>query len=272
MHQVCIEGRPFKGRGIILFPEPITDKRVYRAIGDSLLAEIDCMLAGVTHNPCAVGFGNTHNAPQAYDNPTPDDAWIQEAVERAKATVLQEAHEIRANRERQRDRNPSAHNGNENDKGKRNGAGAGGIEGENITEFIRNCDAIAEMVKQGWLTQGIGSEYKWHQASSNRSCEVVIDTSDDEDGGTIKIFSGTMTDASPGHKTPVQAHRFYLYNLTGLDLHKDRDKPKCREYLFSIGYGTDPNGSKAYTPPRHKPLSKSKRRLNRDKQLYGRKR
>ena len=94
------EGRPFKGRGIILFPEPITDKRVYRAIGDSLLAEIDCMLAGVTHNPCAVGFGNTHNAPQAYDNPTPDDAWIQEAVERAKATVLQEAHEIRANREK----------------------------------------------------------------------------------------------------------------------------------------------------------------------------
>ena len=264
------EGRPFKGRGIILFPEPITDKRVYRAIGDSLLAEIDCMLAGVTHNPCAVGFGNTHNAPQAYDNPTPDDAWIQEAVERAKATVLQEAHEIRANRERQRDRNPSAHNGN--DKGKRNGAGAGGIEGENITEFIRNCDAIAEMVKQGWLTQGIGSEYKWHQASSNRSCEVVIDTSDDEDGGTIKIFSGTMTDASPGHKTPVQAHRFYLYNLTGLDLHKDSEKNKCREYLFSIGYGTDPNGSKAYTPPRHKPLSKSKRRLNRDKQLYGRKR
>ena len=262
------EGRPFKGRGIILFPEPITDQRVYRAVGDSLLAEIDCMLAGVTHNPCAVGFGNTHNAKQAYDNPTPDDVWIQQVIERAKATVLQEAHEIRANRERQRDRNPSAHNGN--GKGKRNGAG--GIEGENITEFIRNCDAISEMVKQGWLTQGIGSEYKWHQASSDRSCEVVIDTSDDDDGGTIKIYSGTMTDASPNKLTPVQSHRFYLYQLTGLDLHKDSDKPKCREYLFSIGYGTDPNGSKAYTPPRHKPLSKSKQRLNRDKQLYGRKR
>ena len=230
------EGRPFKARGIVLFDEPITDQRIYRAFGDIVLAEVDCLPANVTKNPVAVGFGNTHNAPQAHDNPTPDDEWIEQAIERAKATVLQKAHEIRANRERQQDRNrnPSAHNG----KGKRNGAG--GIEGENITEFIRNCDAISEMVKRGWLTEGKGNEYKWHQASSDRSCEVVIDTSNDEDGGTIKVFSGTMTDASPGHATPVQSHRFYLYHLKGLDLHKDADKAKCREYLYSIGYGHDP--------------------------------
>ena len=140
------EGRPFKGRGIVLFPEPITDQRIYRAVGDSLLAEIDCMLAGVTHNPCAVGFGNTHNAKQAYDNPTPDDAWIQQVIERAKATVLQDAHEQRTNQERQqsRDLHPSVHNGN--GTGKRNGAG--GIEGENISEFIWNCEAVSEMVKR----------------------------------------------------------------------------------------------------------------------------
>ena len=239
------EGRPFKGRGIILFPEPITDKRVYRAVGDSLLAEIDCMLAGVTHNPLAVGFGNTHNAPQAYDNPTPDDAWIQEVIERAKATVLAGADEQKANQERQQSRelHPSAHNGN--GTGKRNGAG--GVEGENISEFIWNCDAVSEMVKRGWLKQGIGSEYKWHQASSNRSCEIY------DDGGTIKIFSGTMTDTSPGHATPVLSHRFYLYQLTGLDLHKDKDKPKCREYLFSIGYGTDPKATPNRKPVKLKP-------------------
>ena len=236
------QGRPFKARGIILFPEPITDKRVYRAVGDSLLAKIDCMLAGVTHNPVAVGFGNTHNAPQAYDNPTPDDAWIQEVIERAKATVLAGADEQRTNQERQqsRDLHPSAHNGN--GTGKRNGAG--GVEGENISEFIWHCEAVSEMVKRGWLTQGIGSEYKWHQASSNRSCEIY------GDGGTIKIYSGTMTDASPNKRTPVQSHRFYLYQLTGLDLTDEADKPKCREYLFSIGYGTDPN---APTPTR-KPI------------------
>ena len=235
------QGRPFKGRGIILFPEPITDKRVYRAVGDSLLAKIDCMLAGVTHNPVAVGFGNTQNAPQAYENPTPDVPWIQQVIERAKATVLQNAHEQRARRERQKERNhPSAHSTNGN--GTRDSAG--GIEGENISEFIWNCDAISEMVKRGWLKEGKGSEYKWHQASSDRSCEIY------DDGGTIKIYSGTMTDASPKKITPVQSHRFYLYQLTGLDLTDKKDKPKCREYLFSIGYGTDPNAP----PPNRKPI------------------
>ena len=236
------EGRPFKGRGVLLFPEPITDQRVYRAVGDSLLADIDCIPANVTKNPVAVGFGNTHNAPQAYDNPTPDDARIQQIIERAKATVLQEAHEIRARKERQQDQShhPSAHSTNGNGSRDR----TGGIEGENISEFIWNCDAVSEMVKRGWLTKGKGNEYRWHQASSDRSCEIY------DDGGTIKIFSGTMTDASPGHSTPVQAHRFYLYQLTGLDLHKDSDKPKCREHLFSLGYGTNPKA----TPKRRKPI------------------
>lgn len=110
----------------------------------------------------------------------------------------------------------------------------GGIDGENISEFIWNCDAITEMVKLGWLTLGKGKEYRWHQGSSDRSCEIY------DDGGTIKIFSGTMTAASPGHATPVQSHRFYLYQLTGLDLHNEADKARCREYLFSIGYGNDP--------------------------------
>lgn len=236
------EGRPFKARGLILFPEPITDMRVYRAVGDSLLAEVDCIPANVTKNPVAVGFGNTHNAKQAYDNPTPDDAWIQQVIERAKATVLQEAHEIRERRERQQDRNrhPSAHS----TKGNGTQGSKGGIEGENISEFIWNCDAISEMVKRGWLKEGKGSEYKWHQAKSDRSCEIY------DDGGTIKIFSGTMTDASPKKSTPVQSHRFYLYRLTGLDLTDKKDKPKCREYLFGIGYGTDPNAP----PPNRKPI------------------
>ena len=240
------EGRPFKARGILLFPEPITDQRVYSAIGDILLTEIDCIPANVTKNPVAVGFGNTHNAPQAYENPTPDVAWIHKAIERAKATVLQDAHEQRARRERQKERNhPSAHSTNGN--GTRNSAG--GFKGENISEFIWNCNPIAEMVKRGWLTPGKGKEYRWHQASSDRSCEIY------DDGGTIKIFSGTMTDTSPGHATPVQSHRFYLYQLTGLDLHKDKDKPKCREYLFSIGYGTDPKATPNRKPIRLKPCA-----------------
>ena len=232
------EGRPFKARALVLFPEPVTDQRIYRAFGDLLLQEIDCIPANVTKNPVAVGFGNTHNAPQAYSNPDPDTQWIQDTLNLATESVLQEASERKARQtEQQVRREPSSTAENTAGTTKRNGTG--GIEGENISEFIWNCDSITEMVKKGWLTPGKGEEYRWHQASSDRSCEIY------DDGGTIKIFSGTMTSASPGHATPVQPHRFYLYHLKGLDLRKDSDKAKCREYLFSIGYGHDP---KAVTP------------------------
>ena len=255
------EGRAFKARGLVLFPEPVTDQRIYRAFGDLLLQEIDCIPANVTKNPAAVGFGNTHNAPQAYSNPDPDTQWIQDTLNLATESVLQEASERKARQaEQQVRREPSSTTAGTT---KRNGTG--GIEGENISEFIWNCDAITEMVGKGWLTKGTGDEYRWHQGSSDRSCEIY------DDGGTIKIFSGTMTSASPGHATPVQSHRFYLYHLKGLDLHKDSDKAKCREYLFSIGYGHDP---KAVTPretyqPRRKPYSPARRRLNRTHELYG---
>ena len=240
------EGRPFKARGIVLFPEPVTDQRIYRAFGDILLQEIDCIPANVTKNPVAVGFGNTHNAPQAYEG-NPDTQWIQDTLSLATESVLQEASERKAwQAEQQVRREPSSTTADNN--GKRNGTG--GIEGENISEFIRNCDAITEMVKLGWLTPGKGDEYRWHQASSDRSCEIYAD------GGTIKIFSGTMTAASPGHATPVQSHRFYLYHLKGLDLHKDSDKAKCREYLFSIGYGHDPKAvTRSHKPVKLKPRS-----------------
>ena len=235
------EGRPFKARGLVLFPEPVTDQRIYRALGDLLLQEIDCIPANVTKNPAAVGFGNTHNAPQAYANPDPDTQWIQDTLNRATERVLQEASERKAQQQRQAERRAeattSSSKGDTAGTTKRNGTG--GIEGENISEFIRNCDAITEMVTLGWLTKGTGDEYRWHQGSSDRSCEIYAD------GGTIKIFSGTMTDASPGHATPVQSHRFYLYHLKGLDLREKKDKAKCRDYLFSIGYGNDP---KAVTP------------------------
>ena len=241
------EGRPFKARALVLFPEPVTDQRIYRAFGDLLLQEIDCIPANVTKNPVAVGFGNTHNAPQAYSNPDPDTQWIQDTLNLATESVLQEASERKARQAEQHvRREPSSTTAGTT---KRNGTG--GIEGENISEFIWNCDAITEMVKKGWLTKGTGNEYRWHQASSDRSCEIY------EDGGTIKIFSGTMTSASPGHATePVQSHRFYLYQLKGLDLSKDADKAKCREYLFSIGYGHDPKAvTLSHKPVKLKPRS-----------------
>ena len=253
------DGRPFKARGIVLFPEPVTDQRIYRAFGDILLQEIDCIPANVTKNPVAVGFGNTHNAPQAYDNPKNDTQWIQDALHRATDRVLQQASERKARQDRQAERQATTTSTG-------NATSTGGIEGENISEFIWNCDAIAEMVNKGWLTKGTGNEYHWHQASSDRSCEIY------DDGGTIKIFSETMQAASPAPVLkPVESHRFYLYQLTGLDLHKDADKAKCREYLYSIGYGNDPKAvapRETYQPRRTRETTQ--RHLTRERYGYDR--
>ena len=90
------------------------------------------------------------------------------------------------------------------------------------------------MVREGLLTPGRGNEYRWHGSENDRSCEIF-------DDGVIHIFSGTMQKFSPAPELePVNAHRFYLYQLSGLDLSKDSDKAKCREYLFDRGYGSDP--------------------------------
>ena len=217
------DGRPFKARGIVLFPQPITDQRAYRAFGDILCGEIDCIPANVTKNPVAVGFGNTHNAPQVYRNNSPDTDWIAEKTELAKTPVISTAKQ--RNREQKKKAERKAHYATQ-------GRGTGG--GENISAFIEQCNAVTEMVGTGLLTPGRGNEYRWHESENDRSCEIFGD-------GVIHIFSHTMQAASPAAELePVNAHRFYLYQLTGVDLSKDSDKAKCREYLFDRGYGSDP--------------------------------
>ena len=217
------DGRPFKARGIVLFSQPITDQRVYRAFGDILCRELDCVPANVTKNPVAVGFGNTHNAPHAYRNDSPDTDWIAEKIELAKATELSTTKQRKREQKKKDERKKHYET---------KGSGTGG--GENISAFIEQCNAVSEMVKAGMLIPGRRNEYRWHQSENDRSCEIFGD-------GVIHIFSHTMQAASPASELePVNAHRFYLYQLSGLDLAKERDKAKCREYLFDRGYGSDP--------------------------------
>ena len=217
------EGRPFKARGVVLFPEPVTDMRVYRAFGDILLSELDCLPANVTKNPVAVGFGNTHNAPTAFRSENTDTDWIADALNTAQSSV--KTTEKKRQREQKQKAERKAHyaaNGN------RTG------EGENISAFIEKCDPVSEMLRDGLLTRGNGNEYRWYQSDHDRSCEILGD-------GVIHIFSHSMQDASPAAELePVNAHRFYLYQLSGLDLAKDAEKAKCREFLFERGYGSDP--------------------------------
>ena len=101
--------------------------------------------------------------------------------------------------------------------GRANGNGAGGIEGENISEFIWHCEAVSEMVKRGWLTQGIGSEYKWHQASSNRSCENLRRRRDNQDllrDNDRRITKETNTRPVPSF-LPVSTHRLRPHRRSG---------------------------------------------------------
>ena len=219
------EGRPFKARGVVLFPEPVTDMRVYRAFGDILCGEIDCIPANVTKNPVAVGFGNTHNARLVFRSENADSLWITDALKKAEASVLSTA------KKRQKERKKKAELVSEHYAAKGN-QGTG--EGENISTFIEKCDPISEMLSDGLLTRGTGNEYQWHESEHDRSCEILGD-------GVLHIYSHTMSAASPASELePVNAHRFYLYQLSGLDMTKAGDKEKCREFLFERGYGSDP--------------------------------
>ena len=217
------EGKPFNARGIIPFPEPITDMRIYRAFGDILCSELDCIPANVTKNPVAVGFGNTHNAPQAYRNERIDTAWISDRLQECAVTVIHDTQRSEKKKKEKTER--KAHYASQSFNGT--------SDGENISAFIETCDPVAEMVKDGLLTPGKGNDYQWHQSENARSCDIL--------DGVIHIFSHTMSTASPAPVLePVGAHRFYLHQLCGLDMTQDADKPRIREYLFEHGYGSDP--------------------------------
>lgn len=235
------EGRSFKARGILFFPYPVTDQRVYRAFGDILCRELDCIPQNVTKTPVAVGFGNTHNAPQVYRGES-DAAWIAGALEEARARVISESRERRTRLSEQQKR--KAKRKTERQKQKLEGSG----EGENISAFIDNCDPVAEMVSAGWLTPVRQNEYRWHESGYDRSCTVQ--------DGAIRIYSNTMMEASP-HVNPLEAvgtHRFYLYQLCNLDMTRKADRKKIRQFLFENGYGSDPA---AYKKERSKEKEKS---------------
>lgn len=219
------QGRPFKARGLVFFPYPITDMRVYRAVGDALCNQIDCIPKNVTKNPVAVGFGNTHNADKMWCSDTPDIDQIAAHIKQSKEFVLQKTKSERIQQKQRAERREryeiQSANGNRT-RGK-----------ENISDFMDRCNPVSEMIKQGLLTETGNNQYKWHESENDRSCDIV-DT-------VIWIFSASMAAASPTNDAiPVNAHRFYLYQSTGLDVTRDADKDAIRTYLFSLGYGDDP--------------------------------
>lgn len=232
-----LEGKPFKARAVIPFPETVTDKRLFHAIGDYLCALFGFLPKNVTKNPIAVAFGAKHQSLYAWRG---DGIFPSDVLQRIKQQVIdkekqrkreaEEREKIRLQREQGRLKNAELR-----EELKARGFEVSGSEmQESISTFIKTVDPVAEMQKLGWLTHNHGDEYHWVGSSVGRSCEIVE--------GKIKIFSGTMAAASPDNANePVNAHRFLLYNLYELDITKDSDKRALRCRLADDGYGTHPD-------------------------------
>lgn len=236
-----LEGKPFKGRAVIPFPETVTDKRLFHAIGDYLYKFFGFLPKNVTKNPIAVAFGARHQARHAWQG---DGIFPSDVLQRIKQQVIDEEkqrkrdakkkEQVRQQREQERLRDAELR-----EELKARGIKVSGSEmREPISTFIETVDSVAEMQKLGWITHNHGDEYHWVGGSVGRSCEIV--------DGRIKIFSGTMAAASPDTANePVNAHRFLLYNLYELDITKDSDKHELRCLLADAGYGTHPDAYRA---------------------------
>ena len=240
-----VDGKPYKARGVILFRDPITDQRVYRAFGDNLLAEVDCIPANVTKNPLAVGFGNTHNAHLAhltrdsFLTSTAGFDWIQTAIANGQEAELAKSKQRQAKREQQQKRKQAYNRTTTGSRSTGNGS-----TGENITAFLNQCDPHAELQREGLLFHVHSNRYKWKDSDSDTSCEYI-----DDDGGYYRIYSASMQAAGPkaAGNGAIAAHRFYLYYKAGLDLSTQgkSEKAAIRDYLYSIGYGSDPAAFRA---------------------------
>ena len=232
-----LEGNPFKGRAVIPFPETVTDKRLFHAIGDYLCDLFGFLPKNVTKNPIAVAFGAKHQAAQAWrgEGLFPQsvlDSLKQQVIEKEKQRKAEAAEREQARQQREqirvdadRIRSQLQARGHEVESAEMR---------EPISTFIEQVDPVSEMCRLGWLTQNHGAEYHWGGGSVGRSCEIV--------DGRIKIFSATMAAASPENANePVNAHRFLLYNLYQLDITQDADKRELRCRLADDGYGTHPD-------------------------------
>ena len=221
-----IEGQHWRGRGVIFFPEPIRDYRVFQAFGDLICEAFPFLPPTVTKKPIAVAFGNTHNAHLGRWF-SPCEKTITALVKAAEASVLEQA------REKKRKRNSAAAKRQRHAERTQSAAKGTGGSAENISTFIDKADAVVLMVSEGLLSHNQGNEYHWHDSETRRSCEAV--------DGVLKIFSGTMARHSPVDAEPVNAHRFYIYYHIGKDMTRDADKPAIRAWLSSKGYGSDPS-------------------------------
>lgn len=208
------EDRPFKARGIILFPTPVTDIEVFKQFGNILCEQLDCLPVGVTKNPVAIGYGNTHNAEDAVYNAVDTQCILnafQTAVERSESIIKTDKEQQQQDAERrEKQKQDAEHNKKLNENLKSKGYDLDlDSQKEPISEFIK-IPAADLFTKHGLATHLRNNEWHWHNSSVEKSFELV--------DGTLKVYSASMQSEFPSSATeekPINAHRFLAYHLYG---------------------------------------------------------
>ena len=95
-------------------------------------------------------------------------------------------------------------------------------------------DPAAELTRHRFASWEYDNTWNWHESGPGCSFEM--------ENGIIKPYSHSVQQASPNKALtkPVNAHRFLLWNLYGLDMTEDTDKHQLRCKLADDGYGLHP--------------------------------
>ena len=191
--------------------------RTREKLGEWLAVQSRYAPTGGAKNAVCVGYGNAGTLSKYDSDYLISDTFVQEMMQEAATEIAAETRE-KEKRETRR---------------KQNGKRRDGIQGDArspIEAFIEDEDPIRYMERQGWITHLQGSEYRWHESSSQRrSCLI--------ENGIVKPFSASLQAVSPADEKPVNAHRFIIYYETQLDISQEGDRPEIRKRLADRGYG-----------------------------------
>ena len=101
-------------------------------------------------------------------------------------------------------------------------------------QVYMKTDPADELTRHGFASCEYENTWNWHESGPGRSFELVNEV--------IKPYSHSVQQASPNKVStrPVNAHRFLLWNLYGLDMTQNTDKYQLRCTLADDGYGMHP--------------------------------
>ena len=101
-------------------------------------------------------------------------------------------------------------------------------------QVYMKTDPADELTRHGFASWEYENTWNWHESGPGRSFELVNEV--------IKPYSHSVQQASPNKVStrPVNAHRFLLWNLYGLDMTQNTDKYQLRCELADDGYGMHP--------------------------------